>query len=190
MNQIDELEALLHVAIHAGDTEQADVLSAQLDKVVPVGEYSILAAALFYAQQGLHVFALTPRSKIPHKGTRGCHDATTDEDRIRGWWDRWPDSNVAIATGYTVDVVDIDGAVGQKSRAQNWGMFERLNILGSVLTPRPGGVHLYVKANPNVGNGAGLLPGVDYRGKSGYVVAPPSVTEVGSYRWLRPLVLS
>jgi hypothetical protein len=49
-------------------------------------------------------------------------------------------------------------------------------------------MHLYVPANPAVGNGAGLLPNVDYRGAGGYVVAPPSRTDVGSYRWLRPLV--
>jgi hypothetical protein len=169
-------------------TYDADLAEAErIDALPPTQAVPILAAALWYAGRGLHVFPLTPATKIPHKGTRGCKDATLDETMIRAWWDRWPDSNVAVATGHLVDVVDIDGAVGQKSRATNWRMFESLDVIGSVLTPRPGGMHLYVPANPAVGNGAALLPGIDYRGRGGYVVAPPSVTELGSYRWLRPL---
>lgn len=184
---IDELEAAMHAALAIGDEQAAAEIAGRIDGLPAPGPFSILAAALYYAQQGLHVFPLSPASKIPHKGTRGCKDATTDEATIRGWWDRWPESNVGIATGHLVDVVDIDGATGQLSRARNWQMFATLRVLGTVLTPRPGGMHLYVPANPAVGNGAGLLPSVDYRGRGGYVVAPPSRTDVGSYRWLRPL---
>lgn len=189
MTDLDELETLLHAALALGDTDQAGRIGHEIDSIAQPATVSILAAALYYAQQGLHVFPLTPATKIPHKGTRGCKDASIDENTIRGWWERWPDSNVGIATGHLVDVVDIDGAAGQMSRAQNWQMFTNLNILGTVLTPRPGGMHLYVPANPAVGNGAGLLPAIDYRGRGGYVVAAPSSTEQGVYRWLRPLNL-
>lgn len=154
---------------------------------VPRRPASILAAALWYAEQGLPVFPLQARSKIPHKGTRGCKDATTDADTIRAWWDRWPDSNVAIATGHLLDVVDIDGPAGQASRCGSWDMFTALDVLATVTTPRPGGMHLYVPRKEGISNGAGLLPGIDYRGLGGYVVAPPSVTDVGSYRFLRPI---
>ena len=184
---MSELEAALHVALSVGDHEQATRLSAELDAATPPSPVSVLAAALYYAQHDLPIFPLYPASKIPHRGTRGCKDATTDEPTIRAWWDRWPDSNVGIATGHLVDVVDIDGEPGQTSRAKNWAMFDSLHVLGTVLTPRPGGMHLYVPANPNVGNGAALLRGIDYRGKGGYVVAPPSHTDQGTYRWLRPL---
>ena len=189
MTTLDELETALHAAWALGDAEKAGEIGAQIDALPQPPAVSVLSAALWYAQQGLHVFALSPNSKIPHKGTRGCKDATSDEPTIRAWWDRWPDSNVGIATGHLVDVVDIDGATGQQSRAQNWPMFAGLTVIGTVLTPRPGGMHLYVPANPAVGNGAGLLPNVDYRGNGGYVVAPPSRTEQGSYRWLRPLLV-
>lgn len=189
MTPLDELETLLHTALAVGDTKTAEEIGREIDAVPQPATVSILSAALWYAQQGLHVFPLSPGSKIPHKGTRGCKDATTDEHTIRAWWDKWPDSNLGIATGHRVDVVDIDGYAGQQSRAHNWQMFTSLTVLGSVLTPRPGGMHLFVPANPAVGNGAGLLPAVDYRGRGGYVVAPPSVTDIGAYRWLRPLTL-
>lgn len=64
-----------------------------------------------------------------------------------------------------------------------------LRILGTVATPRPGGLHVYVPVT-GLGNRAGWVgKHVDYRGLGGYVVAPPSRTEVGVYRWLRPLAV-
>lgn len=184
---VDELDAALHVAIHVGDTEAIAVLSEQLDAAAQPATIHPLSAALWYAEAGLPVFPLAAGTKLPHKGSRGCLDATLDAKVIRSWWEAAPESNVGIACGHRVDVVDVDGLLGQTSRAHHWTMFE--HNLGAVLTPRPGGMHLYVTANPKVGNGASILPGVDYRGLGGYVVAPPSVTDVGTYRWLRPLTL-
>lgn len=203
---LEELEALLHTAITLGDTDQVTALSAELDAIATPAAVSPLAAALWYAEQGLPVFALGPGGKIPHKGTRGCLDASTDPDIIRGWWTRWPGSNVAVVTGGLVGVFDVDGPLGQSSRATHWAMFEELaawstnrGVTGMVSTPRPGGMHIYAPAIPTVRNGTNMFPGVDYRGAGGYVVAPTSVitpewaaandATPGSYRWLRPLEL-
>jgi hypothetical protein len=38
----------------------------------------------------------------------GLHDATTDEDIIRGWWAKHPRANVAIATGAESGIVVLD----------------------------------------------------------------------------------
>ena len=187
MTDLDELEAALHAALTLGDTAQAEAIGRDIDTIPQPTPVPVLSAALWYAQAGLPVFPLRPKSKIPLPGGHGCLDATTDEQQIRDWWAHTPEANIGIATGHICDVVDIDGYAGQLSRAQNWQMFASLTALGSVLTPRAGGLHIYVPANPAVGNGAGLLPAVDYRGRGGYVVAPPSTTDVGTYRWLRPL---
>lgn len=154
---------------------------------------TLLGAALYYAEQGLRVFPLSPGSKIPYRGSNGCLDASGNAEIIADWWERDPDSNIGIATGHLVDVVDYDGFEGQRSRAQHWdltfGLIEAGN-LGKVLTPRPGGMHLYIRATGR-GNRANIAPKVDFRGLGGFAVAPPSVLDPyvgcpngGNYRWL------
>lgn len=145
------------------------------------------ASALWYVEAvGIPVFPLTPGTKIPFKGSRGCKDATTDVETIRDWWTRTPEANIGLATGHVFDVVDVDGFVGQKSRAQHWEeVFAKIDAdsVGKVLTPSPGGMHIYVPATGE-GNSTNIVPSVDYRGVGGYVVAPPSRLPNGLYRWL------
>lgn len=165
-----------------------------------------MAAALWYADKGLHVFAIQPGLKLPYKGTRGCLDATTDVAQVAAWWADHPDANVAIATGHTVDVIDVDGYAGQAALAamDEWpeptadpwadraAFHQALGVVAVVSTPRPGGVHLWRTAQGH-GNRAKMLPGIDYRGAGGYVLVPPSVVteppHPGTYRFLTPPVL-
>lgn len=190
---IDLAEHDIRAALDAGDPERIEILTYEVDQrpAVSVVAVSLHASALWYADQGLRVFPLSPRSKIPTKGSAGCKDATTDADQITAWWTERPDANIGIATGYLVDVVDIDGIEGQTSRAKLWEkdgqpyIFAKIDAdsVAKVLTPRPGGMHIYVPATGD-GNGANIAPGVDYRGLGGYVVAPPSVNDQGAYRFL------
>ena len=171
--------------------EQLAQLAHQLDQFdKPTTPRVILGAALWYAEVGLHVFPLTPGAKTPLRGSRGCKEATTDPARIVRWWRTTPAANLGIATGWLVDVIDIDGPPGVKTWA---GMYERdlPPVLGTVSTPRAGGSHLYVAAVPGRGNAAAIKPGIDYRGRGGYVVAPPSLGPNGvAYRWRTPLQVS
>lgn len=185
---IDDAEADLRVAIDAGDRTDIERLGALVDKLDVKRPVSLHAAALWYVEQGLHVFPLTPGSKVPLPRSGGFKDATTDPAQVDAWWSSNPALNIGIATGHLVDVIDIDGALGQASRLAHWQMLEQIPNLGRVSTPRPGGMHLYVPASGK-GNKAGLLPGIDYRGLGGYVVAPPSVNDAGTYSWTRPLTL-
>ena len=188
---IDDAETDLRAAIDRDDHEAISRLGKVIDDLdVHPAPVSLHSAALYYAEQGIPVFPLTPGTKFPLKGSGGCHDATIDPDLVNAWWEGNPNANIGIATGHLVDVVDIDGFVGQTSRMQNWSMFSSLKVLGQVSTPRPGGLHLYVPRKEGISNGAGLLPKIDYRGLGGYVVAPPSVNEQGTYAWVRPLDLS
>jgi hypothetical protein len=147
-----------------------------------------LAAALAYASAGVHVFPLGPRSKVPlipaRNGGRGLHDATTDLDVIRSWWQAHPTANIGLRTGLSFDVVDLDreDAVDALEDARAG----REPVQGPVV--RTGhGFHWYVKPT-GVGNRAGVLPGVDFRGRGGYVLGPPSVHPKGHrYRWINPL---
>lgn len=148
-------------------------------------------AALWYGEQGISIFPLTPDTKTPLT-SNGFHAATTNEKQILSWWTAVPSANIGIATGPIngFDVIDIDGARGYYS----WLIepaFDIDGIIGKVITPR--GLHFYipvVKANEEPrGIGTEIWPGVDLRGKGGYVVAPPSRIGQNYYKWGRPLAL-
>lgn len=186
------LEDQLAAAYAAGtDPTPLEAEVDRLDQAERRTTATLHQSALWYASVGLRVFPLSPGSKIPYRGSNGCLDATSNPDVITGWWDHSPDANIGIATGHLVDVVDIDGLPGQKSRARHWDdIFAQVDAdaIAKILTPRPGGMHLYVPATGD-GNKAGILPGIDYRGRGGYVVAPPSVITPthgtpGTYRFL------
>jgi len=112
--------------------------------------------------------------------------ASTDPARVQGWWRRWPDTNVGLATGRRFDVLDLDGAQGVEA------LRAVLSIApwehpGPVARSGAGGWHL-LYAPTGLGNRVGLLPGVDWRGRGGLIVAPPSWhASGGRYAWFRPL---
>lgn len=156
------------------------------------------AAALDYAASGWPVFPVAPRGKLPllpsaHKDGdppcrgecgregHGCHDATTDVDRIATWWKRYPKANIGLATGVVFDVVDIDGQEGLD--ALNAYRAERPITWGPEAQTGGGGWHLFHQVS-GAGNRAGLVRKVDFRGAGGYVVALPSVHPSGGiYQW-------
>lgn len=119
----------------------------------------------------------------------GVLDATTDPDLIRQLWERTPQANIGLATGWPgPDVVDIDvkdGAPGEHNRLR---LTTETNLLAGatalVRTPT-GGLHLYypaIEQRPQP-NGAMAKFGIDFRGTGGYVVAPPSRIGDSSYRF-------
>lgn len=201
-----------------GDLARIDAASAAIDRLDVAKEPpTLLGAALWYAERGIPVFALIPGRKLPfglcaetckeipgerakcpgphecgHDQCHGVLDANTDADRLRRWWTAKPNANVGLATGHRFDAVDVDGPIGQKSRASHWDdIFARIDTdsVAKVLTPRPGGMHIYV---PPTGqpNSTNIVTAVDYRGLGGYVLAPPSVIapgtadSPGTYRFL------
>lgn len=145
-----------------------------------------LTSALRYASFGWPVFPLGPRSKQPlipaHDGGKGLHDATTDLELIRAWWKAHPTANIGLRTGVAFDVLDLDGPRAPSALAQARPGRERIHG-PTVLTGK--GLHVFVLPTA-LGNRAGVLPGIDFRGTGGYVVAPPSVHPSGHvYTWIR-----
>jgi hypothetical protein len=112
----------------------------------------------------------------------GLSEASTDPRRIEMWWERWPDANIGLRTGVLMDVADVDSPEGRHSLR---------HLLGGELPAGPqvrtggGGWHFWF-GPLGYGNRVRLLPGVDWRGVGGYVVAPPSMHARGSpYSWVR-----
>ena len=142
----------------------------------------MLDAALAYAARGWRVLPLRPRTKIPATA-HGLHDATTDEEQIRRWWDEDPARNVGIATGAASGIVvaDLDDAGASAWWREQWPgtliCYQRTGRGEQVVLRHPGG---------KVPNSASRLhPGVDVRGDGGYVVVPPSIHPSGAvYEWV------
>lgn len=152
----------------------------------------LAASAAWYAQQGLPVFPLQPGTKIPMSARldccggshrRGVRDALAHVGAAAAWWRQHPTANIGLACGHGVDVIDQDGTQGAVSWCRGTGWPP---VVGVVSTPRAGGVHRFIRST-GYGNAAGFAPGLDYRGRGGYVVAPPSVIDGRRYTWIRPL---
>src|SRR5829696_10385324 len=93
-----------------------------------LGELGCARAAQVYAALG---FPVVPMHTAQPGGACTCPDqeacpdpgkhprlrgwqrlAATDAAVVGGWWRRWPDANLALATGRRFDVLDLDGAAG------------------------------------------------------------------------------
>jgi hypothetical protein len=155
----------------------------------------LLTAALAYARHGIPVLPVhtagpggacscrRSRCERPGKHPRlrhGLTGASTDPRRIEAWWARWPDANIGLRTGVVMDVADVDSAEG-------WHGLRHL--LGGEMPAGPrartgGGWHVWFQPS-GYGNRVGLIPGLDWRGAGGYVIAPPSRHASGAfYTWL------
>jgi hypothetical protein len=109
----------------------------------------------------------------------GFKDATTDPAVIRSCWAKWPDANVAIATGAPgPDVLDID----TKPDGDGFTALRKLKDAGllggakALIRTRSGGVHIYYAGTVQ---GCHALPRhrIDFKARGGYVIAPPSFVE-------------
>jgi hypothetical protein len=156
----------------------------------------LLRAALAYARHGIPVLPVHEpgpgggcscdrgaRCERPGKHPRlrhGLTDASTDPRQIELWWERWPQANVGLRTGVVMDVADVDSEEGGHGLC---------HLLGGEMPAGPqvrtggGGWHFWFRPT-GFGNRVRLLPGLDWRGAGGYVVAPPSRHLHGDYRWV------
>ena len=175
-------EAFL-AAVAADDGPRADALGRTLDTADRAPQ-SLSGAAQWYVARGWPVFPLTVGGKAPAT-SRGFLQASTDPDRVGAWWSAHPESNIGIPTGVRFDVIDVDYRT-YPGAMHVWASIKDLfEAHGMVSTPR--GVHVYtMPAGAQNGTGAGGVAGLDYRGRGGYVVVPPSVRPDGRYVWWSP----
>jgi hypothetical protein len=118
-------------------------------------------------------------SLVPH----GVKDATCNRARILAWWTRHPQANIGLATGHAFDVLDVDGPTGEAA-IRTLAAEHGLHSSGPLVRTGGGGWHYYL-APTGLGNiqPQGLAQ-VDWRGRGGYVVAPPSRHASGqAYQW-------
>jgi hypothetical protein len=163
---------------------------------LPIGRAAQAYAALGYPVVPMHAArpgggctCADPVCRDPGKHPRLAgwpRLASTDLAIVRGWWRRWPDANLALATGRRFDVLDLDSTDGVEAlrAVLSIALWEHP---GPVARSGGGGWHL-LYAPTGLGNRVGLLPGIDWRGQGGLIVAPPSRhTTGGRYAWVGPL---
>ncbi|MBM2623409.1 bifunctional DNA primase/polymerase [Actinoplanes sp. LDG1-06] len=113
---------------------------------------------------------------------KGLHGASRHPEVVRRWWSLWPYANIGLATGTVLDVCDID---------TNDGLHQILDLLKVIRLSGPlirtgRGWHLWY-ASAGLPSRIAILPGVDWRGRGGFVVAPPSLHVSGiRYRFRQP----
>lgn len=148
-------------------------------------------AALELARRGLKIFPCGQRSKDPLSGSHGYKDATDSPLQIEAWWQANPNFNVAVATGPASGfwALDVDADKGGEATLRQWeGEHGELPATVEVITGR--GRHLWFKW-PEADPGCNLqtqerfdMPGVDARGRNGYILVPPSRHPNGKqYAW-------
>jgi Bifunctional DNA primase/polymerase, N-terminal len=166
---------------------------------------ALLDAALGYAARGIPVYPARWPCRIPGETGLACscrrgpacdrpakhpllrhgiHDATTDTDRIGRWWRCWPQANLGLATGICFDALDIDGPDGLAALRQLQEA-AGLRLRGPLVATGGGGWHHWFRPTGLGNRPPHGLAHVDWRGRGGCVLAPPSRHISGRpYRWL------
>jgi hypothetical protein len=153
-----------------------------------------LQAAFEYVEKyGFSVIPIKPGDKRPLVKWEEFQKRKPTRTEMMSWWASNPKANIGIVTGEISNlfVVDFDKYAQDYDDEKAREIIPDSTITPTATTPR-GGQHLYFN-NP-AGNDysikARILPGIDYRGNGGFVVAPPSVNGNGKpYAWVEGLGL-
>jgi hypothetical protein len=166
---------------------------------------TLLDAALGYAARGIPVYPIhwprpstggaslgcsCPRGRHCDRPAKhplvwhGVKDASCDPAQLERWWRRWPQANIGLATGIVFDALDIDGLAGLAVLRQHVPTAS-LRHPGPLVATGGGGWHSWF-APTGLGNRPPRgLAHIDWRGRGGCVLAPPSRhASGGTYRWL------
>jgi hypothetical protein len=168
---------------------------------------ALLDAALAYAARGIPVYPVhwprptpggtsqacsCPRGRGCDRAAKhplvhhGIHDATTSPAQLQRWWSRWPAANVGLATGVVFDALDVDGPAGLAALRQ-FARTVGLRLPGPLVATGGGGWHYWFRPTGLGNRPPRGLAHMDWRGRGGAVLAPPSRHASGEhYRWLVP----
>jgi O-acetyl-ADP-ribose deacetylase (regulator of RNase III) len=188
-------------------------LARELPAIADPGASELAAAAVSYASRGIPVLplhypvqrtqaggaAVGCSCRAPDCGQVGKHplaalvphgvkDASCDPAVVAAWWRQYPQANIGLATGHLFDALDVDGSEGAAALHSLAATHHLQLPAGPLVRTGSGGWHLYL-APTGLGNSSPRgLAHVDWRGRGGYVVAPPSQHASDTrYRFLRDL---
>src|SRR5260370_16297162 len=121
-------------------------------------------AALDYQARGFRVIPCQPKGKVPLVEWRAYQVTAPTCLEVGGWWDTWPDANVALVLGQGTFAVDVDGPIRHREIQPR-----EIRIPPRTPTSMTGkGVHSLFNGDQPAR--AGLLPQADTRGRAIIVV--------------------
>jgi hypothetical protein len=149
-----------------------------------------MQAAVEYTERfNWSVVPLAPRSKFPPKGFKVLpyRERIAKREEIESWWRSNADYNIGLVTGRISGILGID----HDKYNPGYSEAEALRFIPddvftpTSMTPRGGQHQFFAYPDEKISIGAGLIPGLDYRGEGGLLVMPPSMGENGKpYKWL------
>jgi hypothetical protein len=141
-----------------------------------------------YARRGLSVIPLVPGSKKGQIKWKKYQTQAPTSDEVGRWWGTWPDAGVAVVLGPVSGVlaVDVDGPEAHAELVRRLGPEP---AAPKILTGsgKPFRYQLLFRHPPGLASRAKITPWhpqLEFRGRGGLTVLPPSVHKSGKrYRW-------
>ena len=141
--------------------------------------FSLKDEAKNYTKQNVSVIPVG-KNKVPLIAWKEfCTRIATDQE-IDEWFSKFPDAQIGIVTGKIskMTVVDVEAEGGETL----WNRFPQdcpISQTGG------GGRHLFYFYEPGIKNAVRIMDNVDIRNDGGYIMAPPSTSTKGPYKWLK-----
>jgi hypothetical protein len=146
---------------------------------------TMIEAALKYYEKGFSVFPANPNTKKPLCEWKKYQTERASIEQIHEWFDK-SSNGIAIVTGKISNLFVIDFDRYKKGFSEEIALaLVPDTVIAPTVKTIQDGRHMYF-CNPDfdVTINAGIVPGVDFRGNGGYVLAPPSKNISGSqYTW-------
>ncbi len=147
----------------------------------------IFEASIEYLQKGYSIIPVG-QDKKPLLNWKEFQTRIATEEEVSEWLKKWPEMNIGIVCGKISGITVLDLDVGHEKSTPITAFPETLTHQTPSL-----GVHLvykYIEGFTISANQFPQFPHTDMRSDTGFIVAPPSVTEKGEYKVIKDIPLA
>lgn len=157
-----------------------EIKKEQTMKPVHSTSKSCLESAIDFLKRG---FSMIPvgNDKKPKIQWKKYQNIRATKEEIKKWWEKNPESNLAIVTGRisNLTVIDCDSPKASEVISSMIPSDVKVPIVNS---PH-GGQHYYFAYRESISTSSNNSSHIDIRADGGYIVCPPSKIKVGKYIW-------
>ena len=142
----------------------------------------MLEHALGYQKLGWHIVPLKPTEKFPRVKWKPFQTTQPTVQQLTNWFTKWPDSNIGAITGPESGICSLD----IDSPEANEAVRHKFDIPDTIIQETGRGrQYIFKYPEDDIKSQAGLIKHVDFKGKNGIIVLPPSTHSSGKqYKWL------